>query len=555
MRKTGRSLFAFAPRLSAASVGITALLLACLLPFAALIYTSTVELNLSLWGHLSTTILPKTLFSTLHLLTILSVVVVVIGVGTAWLVTMCSFPGRRFFAVGLLLPLAMPTYVSAFAYVEFLDYSGPVQGLIRDILDVRSTRDYWFPEYRTTTGAALAMSFVLYPYVYLTSRSGFLFQTSGILEAARTLGATPWKVFFRVALPLIRPAVIVGLTLALLEAINDIGAAEFFGVRTLTTTIFDTWLNRSSIATAAQMALILLILVAFLLWLERRARQARGFSQTTASHKGASPFVLKGRRAAFAIILCFLPILFGFLIPVLVMLEASLYSNAENIFPLGPLLNTLGLATLGTLATLIAACLVAYLTLTPRFWLKNAATRTATLGYAVPGTIIGIGVLIPLAAFDNWFDSLVELFVDKGPGLMLSGSAFILIYAYLIRFLPLGSGTIETGLQRLSPNFGFAARTLGRSQTAVLKEVYLPLLRPALTTAAILIFVECMKELPATILLRPFNFETLSTSVYAAASLEAFDEGAIAALLIVLAGLLPVSLLAAQQNIKGQKRA
>lgn len=522
------------------------------MPFVALVGLAFGSLDRALWGHLVATILWPALTSTAFLLLCVGFLVTVIGVSTAWLVTICQFPGRSVLSIALLLPLALPTYVSAFAYIEFLGFQGPLQTAIRDIFGYTSIRQYWFPDYRTTSGAAVVMSFVLYPYVYLTSRASFAMQTASAFDACRTLGVGPLLLFFRVALPMARPAIIIGVALALMEAANDIGAVEFFGVRTVTTMIYDVWLNRSSLATASQIACLFLTLIVILLWLERHARHAQKLYQTGGKMTGFSPFKLTGGRAFAALVACALPVLFGFVIPVLVLAESAFISANNGGFAAlsKPVGNSIFLAGIATVVTVLAGCFFAYITNVMPASIYNFFVRLITLGYAVPGVILAVGILIPLAAFDNAFDSLMRHNFDIKTGLLLSGSTFALIYAYSIRFLPMSYGACDAGFQRLSPNFGHAARTLGRSQPAVFAKIYLPLLRPALVTGGILVFVDCMKELPATILLRPFNYDTLSTRVYDSASLEVFEDGALPALMIVLVGLLPVIILSLQNRQK-----
>lgn len=520
------------------------------MPFIALGVLSLGGFDSVLWSHLNNTILWSAIRSTLYLMLGVGVVVTLTGVATAWLVTVCRFPGRSLLSFALLLPLALPTYVSAFAYIEALGFTGPVQTGIRELFGYTSIREYWFPDYRTSTGAIFVMSAVLYPYVYLTTRASFAMQTESAFDASRTLGVGPFQLFFRVALPMARPAIIVGVALALMETANDIGAVEFFGVRTLTTTIYDVWLNRSSLATASQIACLFLSLIILLLWLERHARQAQRLFQSCGKTTSFKPFQLRGLRAFAAIIVCALPVLIGFIVPVIVLAESAIAYVAIDGFAalLTPMANSLFLAIVATVVLIMIGCFFAYLTNSLPTPLCDLLVRLTTLGYAVPGVILAVGILIPLATFDNAFDSFMRGTFDIKTGLLLSGTTFALIYAYCIRFLPMAYGACDNGFQRLTPNFGFAGRTLGRSQIAVLYEVYFPLLRPAIITGAILVFVDCMKELPATLLLRPFNYETLSTRIYEAASLELFEEGALPSLAIIVVGLLPVLLLSMQDR-------
>ncbi len=498
------------------------------------------------WAHLFNTVLPRAAWTTLLLMAGVGVVTIAIGVSTAWLVTMCRFPGRFLFDWALLLPLAVPTYIVAYAYVEVMDVTGPIQTAIRTLFGFAGARDYWFPEIRSLPGAVFVMGVVLYPYVYLTTRAMFLMQSACALDVARTLGAGPLKLFASVALPLARPAIAVGVTLVMMECLNDIGAVEFFGVKTLTFSVYDTWLNRGSLAGASQMATAMLVIVFALIWIERHARRNQRFHQTTSRYMTLPSYRLGGWRAVVAIGWCAAPIVAGFLVPAGLLVDLAsrrLEQVAEPHF-LSAVGNSLTLAVSAVILTVLTGVLLAYALRMRRNWLMHAAARLAAIGYAVPGTVLAVGILIPLAALDNVVDETMRATFGIATGLLLSGSGFALVYAYATRFLAVSFGAIESGLQKVSPNLDMAARALGRNEWRTLIEVHLPMIKPALATAAMLVFVDCMKELPATILLRPFNFDTLSVTVYTAASQEVFEDGAVAALTIVVVGLLPVILLA-----------
>ena len=524
--------------------------LVCLLPVLSLIFLSVSDVDGKLWTHLVRTVLPGAILNTFLLLGGVGVVTAVLGVSTAWLVTVCRFPGQTAFSVLLLLPLALPTYVSAFAYLEFLGFGGPLQSVIRDFFGFKSVKEYWFPDYRTFSGAILVMSLVLYPYVYLATRASFAMQSKSILDASRTLGTTPWKMFWKVGLPLARPAVVVGVALAMFETANDIGAVEFFGVKTLMTTVYDVWLNRSSLTTATQIACLFLIVVLYLLWLENHARRKQRQFESNSKAAPYEPFQLRGSKAALAFLVCFFPVLFGFLVPVLVLLDGGFaYISSEGFETLiKPIQNTLFLSISATITTVGIGFLFAYVGYGISSPIVATVRRLATLGYAIPGVILAIGLLIPITAFENSIDRLMRDWFNVKTGLFLSGTAFTLILAYSLRFLSISYGVMDSSFKRMSPNFGHAARSLGRSEAQTVWHIYLPLLRPALITGSIIVFVDCMKELPATLLLRPFNFDTLATRVYDSASLEVFEAGALPALAIVLVGLLPVILLSKQSE-------
>jgi iron(III) transport system permease protein len=498
-----------------------------------------------LWPHLAAYVLPQAVADTALLLVGVGVIVIVFGVGCAWLVAACRFPGRALFDWALLLPLAVPTYIVAFAYLDVLHPLGPIQSALRALFGIADVRGLSLPEIRSIWGAATLLGFVLYPYVYLAARALFLMQSAPVLEAARTLGATPMGAFLRVALPLARPAVVVGTTLALLEALNDIGASEFLGVRTLTVSIYATWLNRSSLPGAAQIALVMLAAVVVLVLLERWARRRQRFSGGGRRTQVLSPVPLGGLAALGAFLGCLLPITIGFIIP-----TAHLtWQAAERIgyFGLSPRLvaeagNSILFAALATLFALALGLVLAYALRLDRA--AAAAVRVASIGYAIPGTVLAVGLLTPLAAFDNALDAVAREWFGFGVGLILSGSGAALILAYVIRFLAISAGAIEAGFAKIPPSVDGAARSLGSTALGTVRRIHLPLLAPALGAAAILVFVDCMKELPATLLLRPIGFETLATHIYAEASRGTYEDGAVAALLIVLVGLGPVVLLA-----------
>jgi iron(III) transport system permease protein len=526
----------------AASI-IAALVLA---PIVALIAIAA-QGSGDLWPHLTAYVLPNAVRETALLVAGVGLLVVVIGVGTAWLVATCRFPGRGFFDWALLLPLAVPTYIVAFAYLDILHPLGPIQGSLRALFGISDPRDFSLPDVRSIWGAVLLLGFVLYPYVYLASRALFLMQSAPVLEVARTLGAGPGRTFFRVALPLARPAIVVGTTLALLETLNDIGASEFLGVRTFTVSIYATWLNRSSLPGAAQIALVMLAAVVALVLLERWARRRQRFTGSGRRQYPPSPQVLRGFGAAAAFVACLLPILIGFVIPAAHLLQEAWIRVANFGLSAQVLIearNSVGFAAVATLAAIALGIVLAYAVRLDRSGMAAAAARVASFGYAIPGTVLGVGLLMPLAAFDNAIDGVARQAFGVGTGLLLSGSGAALVLAYVIRFLAVSAGGIEAGFAKIPLSLDAAARSLGESTAGTVRRVHLPLLSPAIGAAAILVFVDCMKELPATLLLRPFGFETLATHIYAEAARGTYEDGAVAALMIVLAGLGPVVLLA-----------
>lgn len=519
----------------AAIVAVVSLPVLTVLWLAATAHTST-------WPHLAATVLPRALRDTLLLMTLVGLFTGIIGTCTAWAVTMYRFPGRHVVDRLLVIPFAVPTYIVAFCYVELLDYAGPLQSFLRSSFGWRTPADYWFPDIRSVSGAACVMSAVLYPYVYLSARASFVQQSVCALEVARTLGRTPLGVFWSVAVPLARPAIVAGVALALMECLNDLGAVQYLGVVTLTSSVYSTWLQKGNLGGAAQIAAVMLTFVALLFVAEHMARGARRFHHTTGRYRSIPFAELTGAKGYIVSLLCALPFVFGFLIPCLVLLRHALEAAPGALAGsyLRTAWNSITLAALAALITVAMALLLAYAKRIGDNNFMRSASQLAGLGYALPGTVLALGLLIPLAGFDNGVDALLRATLGISTGLLISGSIAALLIAYTIRFAAVALGSVEAGLLRISPNLDAAARTLGLTPITALQRVHLPLLMPALGAAGLLVFVDAMKELPATLLLRPFNFETLATEVYAFAALERFNEAALGALTIVLVGLLPV---------------
>jgi iron(III) transport system permease protein len=491
-------------------------------------------------------VLPPALRDTALLLAGVAALVIALGTGSAWLVTAYDFRGRRLFEWALLLPLAVPTYIMAYAWMDLLHPIGPLQSGLRALLGLANPRELQLPDVRSLGGCVLVLGFVLYPYVYLTTRAMFLMQSAGLLEAARTLGHGPRALFVRVALPLARPAIAIGTALALMEALNDIGASELLGVRTLTVSIYSTWVNRADLAGAAQIALAMLAVVVVLLAIERLGRRRQRYAVSAQKSRPMAPQRLTGGRAAAVAITLGVPVLLGFLAPVGYLATRALQRLRFAGFPpelLRATVDTLQLAAIATLVTLLAALVVVYALRLRPGPLAATSERIATFGYAIPGTVLGIGLLAPLGAADEALARLIEGITGSVPGLLLLGTSLTLVYAYGTRFLMVAAGGIESGFGRIPGSLDQAGRTLGATAGGVLRRIHLPLLRPALAAAALLVFVDCMKELPATLLLRPLKVDTLATHLYAEAVRGTYEDGAIAALLIIAAGLVPVVLL------------
>lgn len=513
-------------------VRITPILLSILLAlpilgiFAALLMPS--EQSGGVLAHLASTVMPAYAGTTLVLAIGVALGVASMGIITAWLVSTCDFPGKKIYEWALILPLAMPTYVMAYAYTDFFQYSGPVQSLLRDLLGVQQLP--WFPEPRSLWGAICVLSLALYPYVYLLCRTAFLERSPRMLDAARTLGAGPWQAFWQIALPMARPATMAGVALALMEAVADYGAMVYFGVQTMTTGIYRAWLSMGDRTAAVQLSAILLGVILLLLIMEHASRKQMRFASGSQRFRQIQPWRLRGRLAFWASLSCALPLLFGFVLPVIIMAYLAITSGQALSERYGIWLsNTLILASITASAGVLIAIWLAYSARIARGRLQEWMNRMVSLGYAVPGTVLAVGVLILVGLFDlSW---------------LLSGSVVILIYAYLTRFLSSGLQTVEAGLSKITPNMDASAKSLGAGRIELLQRVHLPLLRRSLLTAGLLIFVDVMKELPATLVLRPFNFDTLAVITYQLAADERLAEAAWPALTIVLAGLIPVIIL------------
>jgi len=540
-----RALAARGPRLPRGGLAWLSLVVAALflIPLLSVLFSLT-QSGDGTWTHLVSTVLPGYLLNTAVLVTGVGIGVPVIGAGTAWLVTMCRFPGRRVFEWALILPLAVPAYVMAYAYTDFLQPAGPVQTLLREVTGL-AYRDYWFPEIRSLGGAVAMLVLVLYPYAYMLSRTAFLDQSVCALDVSRTLGCGPWASFFRVALPLARPAIIAGTALALMETLADFGTVSFFGVPNFTTGIVRAWIAFGDRTTAGQLSSILLIFVFLVLWMEAQSRGKARFHQATNRYQKLPGRRLRGAAAAAAFAACFLPLLLGFLLPAAVLLAMAIEAGDSQFGRryLELVGNSVTLAAITALLAVGLATLMAYgrrLQGTPAV---QAANRLAALGYAIPGTIIAVGVLVPFAAFDNALDAWLRASFGISTGLLLTGSVAALVFAYLVRFLAVSLNTVEAGLGKIRPSMDDAARALGARPLGMLARVHAPMMGPTLLTAGLVVFVDVMKELPATLVMRPFNFDTLAVQAHNFAADERLTEAATPALTIVAVGIPPVILL------------
>lgn len=505
------------------------------------------------WAHLVNTVLPEYILNSLWLCLGVGCGVGLLGVATAWLTAMHDFPGRRLFSWALVLPLAMPAYVMAYVYTDLLQFVGPVQTTLRETFGW-AHGDYWFPDIRTLPGAMLMFVCVLYPYVYLLARSAFLERASGMLEAARTLGMGPWRAFFAVSLPLARPAIVAGVALALMETLADYGTVAYFAVNTFTTGIYRAWFSLGDRIAAAQLAAMLLGFVLFLLMAEKISRGRARYNNTTGRNRPMAGARLTGIRAGLAFLACAVPLLLGFVLPAILLLKMALTEGdaqfGERFLVLSR--NSFVLAGITAMIAVLLALIMAYGARLSKTTFANGLNRLVGLGYAVPGAVIAVGVLIPVTRLDNWLAGQWEIWFGHNPGLLLTGGIAALIYAYLARFLGVALHTVETSLAKITPNMDDAARCLGLGQGETLRRVHAPMLRGSLLTAGLLVFVDVMKELPATLVMRPFNFDTLATQTYTLASDERLAEASTAALAIVAVGLLP--LIALSRQISAARR-
>lgn len=520
--------------------------LACLLPMVAVALAAATG-GTDTIRHLMETVLAGYAGTTLVLVLLVAIGTGMVGVGAAWLVTMTRFPGVRLLEVVLVLPLAFPAYVLAYAYTFILDHPGIVQTTLREVTGW-GPRDYWFPEIRSVGGAALMLVLVLYPYVYLLARAAFVQQSAGAFLAARALGNTSLQAFWRVSLPMARPAIASGVLLAVMETIADFGTVSYFGVQTFATGIYTSWFSLGDRTGAAQLALCLLGFALALAMAERTSRGRARYHHAGKQQAKMPPVELRGGQAALAIVFCALPVLLGFVLPVLVLFEMGLESE-QSLFSkryLGFLQNSVTLAMTAAMLTVGAAiCLGFYQRLRPGRP-SALAGHVSRLGYAVPGGVIAVGLMVPFAAFDNALDAWMRANFEIRTGLLITGSIWLLVAAYMVRFMAAALGAYEGGQATLHANMDAAARSLGQGPLGMLRRVHLPILTPSLMTALLIVFVDVMKELPATLIMRPFNYDTLAVQAYRLASDERLEGAAVPSLVIMLVGLLPVILICRQ---------
>jgi iron(III) transport system permease protein len=495
------------------------------------------------WRDLIDYVLPRAMLDTALLLGGVGALALVIGAGTAWLISLYEFPRRRMLLWLMPLPLAIPTYLAAYVYADLFEPLGLVHRTLAVWFPLRDAVVV-LPNLRSLPGAIIVIGLVLYPYVYLSARAMFQFQTAEFTEAAKTLGASRWTVFWRVSLPMARPALAVGVALVSLETLNDIGASEYLGVRTLTVSIFTTWLNRGSLAGAAQLSCFMLAIVALLIAMERYGRRNAATEFSAESPRLTQRTLLKGAKAFWAFAACLLPVLLGFVVPLAYLVQQSFKRGLLANFDTALARDAFNSVAFATLATLFAL-LLGFATIFAWRWRPNPlrfiAMNISQTGYALPGLVLALGLLAPVLAVDNGLNALAGWIGHSLPGLILVGSGAAVVIAYVIRFLAVPTGLIKAGFERIPRDYDDSARAAGAGQATMMRLIHLPLLRPAMLGAVIIVFVDCLKELPATLLLRPMNVETLATSIYQFASRGSFEEGALAALLIIAASIGPVA--------------
>ena len=532
----------FAP--SPWSIGALAIAIVVLLPIAAVIWFALTPTE-SIWAHMLSTTLPRYVANTAVLMVGVGLIAGMVGTGAAWLVVMYQFPGRRWLQWALLMPLAVPAYVGAYALVDFLEYAGPVQTGLRGMFGWTNSQDYWFPAIRTRGAAVIVLSASLYPYVYILARAALREQSGAAFDVARALGAGPFARFWRVGFPLVRPAIVAGVAVVMMETVNDFGTVDYFAVQTLTTGIFSVWLQGGNLGGAAQLASCVLVIIVLLVTLEKLSRRKSKFFTSARNARPITATRLNGWRGSMVAAFCAVPVLIGFVLPVGVLaghaIDADEWAAPDLHLAVG---RTVTVAGIAAVVTVLGGVFMVYGVRLSGRRLPALLMPVTAIGYAAPGAVLALGILVPLAAFDNWFADGILAITGYDPGLLLTGTAAALVLAYVVRFFAIAQGAADAAMGRVAPSLPMAARSLGRTAGGTLRAVHLPLVRASIGSALLLVFVDAVKELPATLLLRPFNFDTLATRVHAKASLENIAEAAPAALMITLIGLAAVALLA-----------
>jgi len=543
MENTGSKTKPFRGALSSSFTVVAVIVtIICVIPYLGVL-AAAMSGSFETLGNLASTVLGRYTATTIILVILVMTGSGIIGAGAAWLVTMTEFPGRRWMEIALALPLAFPAYVLAYGYTHVLDHPGVVQSTLRDLMGW-GPRDYWFPEIRSLGGAALMLTLVLYPYVYLLARAAFAAQGASTFLAARVLGRSPFRAFFSVSLPMARPAIASGVMLVAMETIADFGTVAYFGVQTFAVGIYTSWFTLADRAAAAQLALGLLSFALLLAMLERTSRGGAKYANAR-RNAPMQRIVLGHGQKVGAMVFCLMPVLLGVLLPVLALGTMAMGSQQDLLSPryLGFIKNSVMLASIAAAVTVIAALILGTLHRVRANRLTGTSLYLARIGYAVPGGVIAVGLLVPFAAFDNTLDAWMRANFDISTGLLFTGSIWLLIFAYLIRFLAAALGAYEGGIATVGANMDAAARTLGQDMPGLVRRIHMPLLRTSLLTAGLIVFVDVMKELPATLIMRPFNYDTLAVQAYRLASDERLEGAAVPSLVIAAIGLIPVILL------------
>ncbi|UTV28108.1 ABC transporter permease [Photobacterium atrarenae] len=511
------------------------------LPIVAIFYTAAGESD-EVFSHLMGTVMATYTSNTFWLVVTTLVLALLFGLPAAWVMAMCRLPGEKVLQWALVLPLAMPGYIIGYIYTDWFDYAGPIQIFLRDFFGWHSVHDYWFPDIRSLGGASMVLALVLYPYIYLLARAAFLEQSTSLLQSARLLRCTPWESFRRVSLPLARPSIAVGLSLVAMETLGDFGTVSYFAVNTLTTAVYDTWLGYSNLNAAAKISAIMLVAIFLLISAERFSRRKQKLFQQELAHGDDVRYTLSGARKWLALIWCWGLVACAFLFPLMQLGYYAWHYFAESWTPefRAYSFNSLQVSLTAAVLAVVLALIVNFYRRLDGRRMTLVPIRISSLGYAVPGTVLAIGVMIPLTQADHLLNDLAKSLELSPPGLVFSGTMVAIIFAFVVRFSAVAIGSIESSLAKVSPSLDMAAKTMGYASTRMLRRVHLPLIRRGCLIAGLLVFIESMKELNAALLLRPFNFETLATYVFNFASDEQLELAALPAILLVLVGLVPL---------------
>lgn len=511
------------------------------LPILAIFYTALGDSD-EVFSHLMSTVMGTYAANTVWLVLGTSVLALLLGLPSAWIMAMCRIPGEKILQWALVLPLAMPGYIVGYIYTNWFDYAGPVQIFLRDVFGWETIHDYWFPNIRSLGGACVVLALVLYPYIYLLARAAFMEQSVSLLQSARLLRCSPWQSFRRISLPLARPSIAVALSLVAMETLGDFGTVSYFAVNTLTTAVYDTWLGYSNLNAAAKISSLMLLVIFFLISTERFSRRKQKLFQQQFEHGDDVRYTLTGAKKWCAIIWCWGLVCMAFAFPLLQLCYYAWHYFAESWTTqfLQYSLNSLSVSIIAAVVAVILALIVNFYRRLDGSKYTAVPMRLASMGYAVPGTVLAIGVIIPLTSVDHLVNDLARSYELGRPGLIFSGTMFAIIFAFVVRFAAVAIGSIESSLAKISPSLDMASKTMGYASTAMLRRVHLPLIRRGCLIAGLLVFIESMKELNAALLLRPFNFETLATYVFNFASDEQLEQAALPAILLVIVGLIPL---------------